>query len=182
MSEILAMLTAKTTSFTPTGGGGEITPQMVASACSGLSHYEWLFVTCKLAIDTNGAGYLRILALQRTQQFAENRGWRVSKKEPPNLLAKLSDMALDSALKNNLCFDCRGTKVNSHGRVCSTCGGSGLAPPPSQASRARIAGVSIESWNRRWKKRFAVLVAEYEVMEAHASSHINRQLESANDN
>jgi hypothetical protein len=176
MPEILALLTAKTASWIPSGGGGEITPQMVAAACAGLPHYDWLYVMCKFGVDTNYIGELRVVALDHTKEFADRYGWKVSKRDPPNLLHRLSDMALDSSLENKLCFACNGTKVNRELRKCGICGGTGEAYDPSQASQARLAGVSIESWNRRWKRLFSTLVAEYDVMESSASSHVRRNL------
>lgn len=181
MNEILAMLTAKTASWTPAGGAGEVTPQMVAAASAGLPPYEWLYVMCKFDIDGGCIKKLKMVALEYTQEFAVRHGWRISKRDPPNLLQRLSDMALDSVLKVKLCFACNGTKVNREMRKCGICGGTGEALPPSEASQARLAGVSIESWNRRWRKRFRALVAEYDVMESSAFSHVRRNLGGRGD-
>ena len=181
MNEILAMLSAKTVNFKPTGGRGELTPQMVAAACAGLPPYEWSFVMCALGLDVDCAASLRATAFDRAKDVSERYGWHVSKREPPDILRKLSDMALDSALKNKLCVACCGTKLNTHMRQCGACSGTGFNAPPSQASRARDTGVTIESWNRRWKKRFAVLETDYDIMWAHASSHIRRKLRGEDD-
>jgi len=181
MNEIMAMLTPKTASWIPSGGAGEVTPQMVAAACAGLPPYCWLYVMCKSKIDTSLALDLQKAALEHAKIFAEAKGWRVSKKDPPDIIYKLSDMALESALKDKLCLGCCGAKLNSQMRKCGLCGGTGLAPAPSEASRARSAGVTIESWNRRWKRRFAALAAEYDILEAHVAWHVRRRLRGDDD-
>lgn len=164
MSKALAMLTAKSPSLDfSSGGGGDITPEMVAAACNCFKDKRlYLYGLFYFAGDESVIPDLQ--AECRTAMILEARfsKWVITPKEHQGMVSSLADSVLSEFLSRGKCWKCQGAGVNREQRDCRICGGSGFDEKPSEQSRADNVGVTIDAWNRRWKERFNAAMAEYE--------------------
>tara|TARA_R110002124_G_scaffold63746_1_gene174541 strand:+ start:762 stop:1304 length:543 start_codon:yes stop_codon:yes gene_type:complete len=135
MTEILAMLTAKTVAFDGSGGGGEITWDMVAASLAGLDRDIVLYAQLKFTLDDTVAGELSDRLYLNAINLALKSGWRLAKDEDAETIGRLSDLALDESISPHSCKICSGTGTLDS-KTCEVCNGAGTS---SEISIRRIA-------------------------------------------
>lgn len=181
MSKLLSMFTPKSPSLNPTGGGGDITPEMVASACTGLSKKLFFYGLYKFAGDNSVTPELDCLLFSDVLSTAKRKRWKLTSGENGLLFQRLAQMALADVTVERHCKKCNGTKVNGEQRECKACSGSGKRPPESEANKAKRLGVSIEAWNRRWRQRYTVVLSQYLTWDDKIDAVLKRQLFRSDD-
>ena len=125
MSEKLAMLTARTCNLEGVGGGGEITPDMVAASLSGLERGVYLYALYKFCGDQNAKMELLERHYVDSVNMALKGGWRLSKSEDMETVGRLSDLAVDESVKPSICGACNGAGIFNNKGECKACQGTG---------------------------------------------------------
>lgn len=177
MSKLLTMLTAKSPSFEIGGGGGDITPELVAAACNRMKDRRlYLYALFYFAGDKSVIPALQSECRKAMVLEARFNKWVITPKEHQGMVESLADSVLNEFLSQARCWKCLGAGVNREQRNCRICGGSGFDIKPTEQSRADSVGVTIDAWNRRWKIRFYDALAEYETWTYRITGTIRRAL------
>ena len=174
MNEILAMLTAQTSSMSPTGGGGEVTPEMVAASLKDLPRRKYLYALFKYAYDDTVKKELYQLTRERVLQQAKNEGWKLAKSETEERIVRLGLLALRQALVSHCCTVCNGTGVTEQNITCRVCGGSGVGQKFSQRTLAKILDVSHKRVRSFWMARYIDQEALYLGFDVDIYQHVRR--------
>lgn len=164
MSELLALLTAKSVNFEGGQGSGDITPQLVAAACKDLPRPIFLYALLKYCQDDSVKKELYEHARGRALAWVDSGKWRLAPSESKSVAVRLVLLALRQAVVPRLCKRCNGfgyLVVKDERPFCQLCKATGAGRPLSGRMLAEVLGVSHKRVRTFWSRRYTEIEAGY---------------------
>mgnify|MGYP000959233581 CR=1 FL=1 len=175
MSEMMAMLTAKTVNLEGGGKGkGEITPQMVAAVIHDLEPDVQRYAFLKYALDESVKGVLFDNCYLDTVNIALKGGWRLKGDEDAGTLSILSDMVLEESINPSICCVCNGAGMVNNKGPCGVCDGSGRGTGISIRKTAKRLKISKHRADHFWMSKVRLLLGRYIEWDQHINSALKR--------
>lgn len=173
-SEMIARLNVKNVRF-DVGSGGipEITPELIAGACAGMSQGAYTLARAIHCGEASDAIAFLKQAKKLSYGLAERSGWNRNELAIEGIAVIACFLVMNPAR----CTWCHGTKFNGHGKPCQSCGGTGNAKDPSMRELADIAEMDSETYRKRWHVRAMRLLSEMQVWMCDVERVLKRQLE-----
>ena len=161
MYELMAMLTAQGCNLERVGGGGTLTPEMVAASMTNLNQDAYLYGLYRFCADQTVKDELLERHYVDTVNLALRGGWKLSKSEDTATLGRLSDFALEFSVKPSICLSCNGAGMLNNKGECPVCNGTGNGKDVS----IRKIGARLKVTKHRaeffWRDKLNILVGRH---------------------
>lgn len=175
MSELLAKMTSHGNwpDGTPWGGRAEVTPEMVAAACAGMSRYVYLYGLAKFTLDAEAlkSGELQKLNLEAVEYQARVKRWQADEYK----LAVFANLVLKEALEPRKCKRCRGSRLQQNQKPCPACSGKGFLGASGEKCAEGMC-ITPVAWSKTWRRRFDDVLSDFAVFDDIIAKRLRRRL------
>ncbi len=161
--EMLRMLSAKSVDINATPGGNpDITPEMVAGALGYGDLSEPASLYCRIKYQLQDDLRIRLqswISRHKVLKWGIAENWQCGL----GILPKLSYVALDESLSDNLCRRCKGTgnvKIENKVIACKSCDGTGHKRYTKREISRRL-GIHHSTFSTIWVNRYNRVLSVY---------------------